>query len=191
MQAELDSDIYNPEYNARIEYRDPVFPPSCTLMLKLYTVDKVSKNLCCVGYGFLPIFIEVGTTTQPSVSKSEVKVGLDFYLPFWKLYIVQRNWQRCLCSEYHSQVRPSLHSQLRLTKFAFFFFSFLFFIVLLLTSAIDVSDEIIAKLSTIDATRESRMSMQNIRIGRKISRKFEAEKADLLTKNDHTNTQKN
>ena len=83
MQAELDSDIYNPEYNARIEYRDPVFPPSCTLMLKVYTVDKVSKNLCCVGYGFLPIFIEVGTTIQPPVSKSEVKVGLDFHLSFW------------------------------------------------------------------------------------------------------------
>ncbi|KAM7426567.1 Coiled-coil domain-containing protein 17 [Porites harrisoni] len=77
VQAELDSDIYNPEYNARIEYRDPVFPPSCTLMLKVYTVDKVSKNLCCVGYGFLPIFIEVGTTIQPPVSKSEVKVALN------------------------------------------------------------------------------------------------------------------
>ena len=52
-------------------------------MLKVYTVDRVSKNLCCVGYGFLPIFIEVGTTIQPPVSKSEVKVGLDFHLSFW------------------------------------------------------------------------------------------------------------
>ena len=77
VQAELDSDIYNPEYNARIEYREPVFPPSCTLMLKLYTVDMISKNLCCIGYGFLPIFIEVGTTNQPSVTSSGVKVGLD------------------------------------------------------------------------------------------------------------------
>ena len=118
MQAELDSDIYNPEYNARIEYRDPVFPPSCTLMLKVYTVDKVSKNLCCVGYGFLPIFIEVGTTIQPPVSKSEVKVGLDFHLSFWVV-----------------------------------------------------------------------MAMQNFRIGRKISHKFEAEKTDLLTKIDRKNTQ--
>ena len=53
-------------------------------------------------------------------------------------------------------------------------------IVPLLTSAIDVSDEIIAKLYAVDATRESRMAMQNFRIG--ISHKFEAEKADLLTK---------
>ena len=74
---------------------------------------------------------------------------------------------------YHSQVRPSLQIQLRLSKFARIFF---FPIVPLLTSAIDVSDEIIAKLSTIDATRESRMAMQNFRIGRKISLKFEAEK---------------
>ena len=81
---------------------------------------------------------------------------------------------------YHLQVRPSLQSQLRLCKFARIFFP----IVPLLTSAIDVSDEIIAKLYTIDATRGSRMAMQNFRIGRKISHKFEAEKADLLTKID-------
>ena len=67
---------------------------------------------------------------------------------------------------------------------------FFFPIVPLLTSAIDVSDKIIAKLYTIDATRESRMAMQNFRIGRKISHKFEAEKADLLTKIDRKNTQR-
>ena len=74
VQAELDSDIYNPEYNARVEYREPVFSQFCILMLKVYTVDRIARNLCCVGYGFLPIFIEVGTTNQPSVSSSEVKV---------------------------------------------------------------------------------------------------------------------
>ena len=63
-------------------------------------------------------------------------------------------------------------------------------IVPLLTSAIDVSDEIIAKLYTIDATRESRMAIQTFRIGRKISHKFEAEKADLLTKIYRKNTQR-
>ena len=83
MQAELDSDIYNPEYNARLEYREPVFAPSSTLMLKVYTVDRVTKNLCCVGYAFLPIFVEVGTTNQPSVSSSQVKVG---QLNSYKLY---------------------------------------------------------------------------------------------------------
>lgn len=74
VQAELDSDIYNPEYNARLEYREPVFSPSCILMLKVYTVDRIARNLCCVGYGFLPIFIEAGTTNPPSVSSSDVKV---------------------------------------------------------------------------------------------------------------------
>ena len=74
VQAELDTDIYNPEYNARLEYREPVFSPFCILMLKVYTVDRIARNLCCLGYGFLPIFIEVGTTNPPSVSSSEVKV---------------------------------------------------------------------------------------------------------------------
>lgn len=77
VQATLDSDIYNPDYNCRTEYRDPVFPQSCTLMLKVYTVDRISKTLCCVGYGFLPIFVEVGTTKQPSVSSSNVKVAFN------------------------------------------------------------------------------------------------------------------
>ena len=74
VQAELDSDIYNPEYNARQEFREPVFSPSCIIMLKVYTVDRIGRNLCCVGYGFLPVFIEVGTTNPPSVTSSEVKV---------------------------------------------------------------------------------------------------------------------
>ncbi|KAJ7386478.1 Coiled-coil domain-containing protein 17 [Desmophyllum pertusum] len=43
VQAELDSDIYNPEYNARLEYREPVFPPSSILMLKVYTVERMGK----------------------------------------------------------------------------------------------------------------------------------------------------
>ncbi|PFX30101.1 hypothetical protein AWC38_SpisGene5082 [Stylophora pistillata] len=77
VQATLDSDIYNPEYNYRTEYRDPVFPQSCTLMLKVYTVDRISKTLCCVGYGFLPIFVEVGTTKQPSVSSGNAKVAFN------------------------------------------------------------------------------------------------------------------
>ena len=242
MQAELDSDIYNPEYNARIEYRDPVFPPSCTLMLKVYTVDKVSKNLCCVGYGFLPIFIEVGTTIQPPVSKSEVKVGLDFHLSFWVVLFRRIDHSR----KYHNIPQCSLFVTPKFCISIVFSFSWelkwpqgklktmlmqnfgvtdkehygmlwyfwsgqlsltsqaksskpataveicedFFPIVPLLTSAIDVSDEIIAKLYTIDATRESRMAMQNFRIGRKISHKFEAEKADLLTKIDRKNTQR-
>ena len=231
MQAELDSDIYNPDYNARIEYRDPVFPPSCTLMLKLYTVDKVSKNLCCVGYGFLPIFIEVGTTIQPPVSKSEVKVGLDFHLSSWVVLFRRIDDSR----KYHNIPQCSLFVTPKVCISIVFSFSWelkwpqeklktmlmqsfgvtskghygmLWYFwsgqlsltsqaksskpatAVRLSSAIDVSDEIIAKSSTIDATRDSRMAMQNFRIGRKISHKFEAEKADLLTKNDHKNAQK-
>lgn len=52
-------------------------------------------------------------------------------------------------------------------------------------SAISVSDEIIAKIYTIDATQDSGMAVQNFRW----ITKFEAEKADLLTKKDHNNTQ--
>ena len=90
VQAELDSDIYNPEYSARLEYREPVFPPSSILMLKVYTVESVSKSLCCVGFGILPIFLEVGTTKQPDIGTSQVKVGAngnnDLFVQ-WDIYL--------------------------------------------------------------------------------------------------------
>ena len=34
-QATLDTDVYNPDYNVRLEYRDPVTPATSTLMLKV------------------------------------------------------------------------------------------------------------------------------------------------------------
>lgn len=77
VQAELDSDIYNPEYNARLEYREPVFPPSSILMLKVYTVESISKSLRCLGFAIIPIFLEVGTTKQPDIGASQVKVGFS------------------------------------------------------------------------------------------------------------------
>lgn len=77
VQAELDSDIYNPEYNARLEYREPVFPPSSILMLKVYTVESISKSLRCVGFAIIPIFLEVGTTKQPEIGASQGKVALN------------------------------------------------------------------------------------------------------------------
>lgn len=90
VQAELDSDIYNPEYNARLEYREPVFPPSSILMLKVYTVESISKSLRCVGFAIIPIFLEVGTTKQPDIGASQVKVGAsngDDLLVQWDVYL--------------------------------------------------------------------------------------------------------
>lgn len=90
VQAELDSDIYNPEYNARLEYREPVFPPSSILMLKVYTVESISKSLRCVGFAIIPIFLKVGTTKQPDIGASQVKVGVsdsDDLLVQWDTYL--------------------------------------------------------------------------------------------------------
>ena len=77
VQAKRDSDIYNYEYNARLEYGEAVFPPSSILMLKVYIVESISKSLCYVGFGILPIFLEVGTTKQPDIGASQVKVGAN------------------------------------------------------------------------------------------------------------------
>ncbi|XP_031564319.1 uncharacterized protein LOC116299741 isoform X2 [Actinia tenebrosa] len=76
-QSKLYSDIYNPEFDHRLEFREPVFPATSTLMLKVYTVDRLSKKLCCLGYAVLPIFLKLGSTDPPSNNSDTEKFSLN------------------------------------------------------------------------------------------------------------------
>ena len=62
----IDSDIYNPEFDYRLEFRDPAPPPSLTLRLKVlltsfsetsFGFDAISMQLCnytfCVSYVYI------------------------------------------------------------------------------------------------------------------------------------------
>ncbi|KAL4236724.1 Coiled-coil domain-containing protein 17 [Mactra antiquata] len=67
--VKLDSDVYNPVYEEKIEFRETNIPPTATLLLKVYTIDNFYKTLTVVGYCTLNVFVETGTERQPNVDK--------------------------------------------------------------------------------------------------------------------------
>uniref|UniRef100_A0A8W8LP49 Uncharacterized protein n=1 Tax=Magallana gigas TaxID=29159 RepID=A0A8W8LP49_MAGGI len=75
--ANLDSDIYNPVYETKTEYRENNIPPSSTIMLKVYIVDNFYKNLTVIGYATLNVFVESGTKKQPNIDKPGPQVSLN------------------------------------------------------------------------------------------------------------------
>ncbi|XP_064605743.1 uncharacterized protein LOC135470637 [Liolophura sinensis] len=115
----LDSDIYNPVYEHKEEIRDPDIPATATLVLKLYTMDNFYKELTCVGYSLLNIFVESGTERQPTVD-SGVQVSLNEGAHQLRLY--QRGpdgdepvSERCL-RESHTRYIPAASILVRLVK---------------------------------------------------------------------------
>ena len=63
---DLDSGIYNPRYNLRLELRDPCFTQTSLVLLKIYTIEKESKMLKVVGYAGLNLFCKKGSEEVPS-----------------------------------------------------------------------------------------------------------------------------
>ncbi|KAG9350992.1 hypothetical protein JZ751_024881, partial [Albula glossodonta] len=52
-------------------------PPSATLLLKLYTVDRFSLRMVLVGWTALGLFVESGSETQPSIDTGALQVSLN------------------------------------------------------------------------------------------------------------------
>ncbi|XP_053395523.1 uncharacterized protein LOC128555844 isoform X3 [Mercenaria mercenaria] len=67
--VKLDSDVYNPVYEEKVEFRETNIPPTATLLLKIYTIDNFYKTLTVIGYATLNVFVETGTERQPVVDK--------------------------------------------------------------------------------------------------------------------------
>ncbi|XP_070562570.1 uncharacterized protein [Ptychodera flava] len=73
----LDSDIFNPVYNFRQEFRDLAIPPTATLLIKVYSIDRFTKRLTVVGFASLNIFVVSGTEKQPPADTGAVQVSLN------------------------------------------------------------------------------------------------------------------
>ncbi|XP_052774398.1 uncharacterized protein LOC128212988 isoform X3 [Mya arenaria] len=67
--VKLDSDVYNPVFEEKVEFRETNIPPTATLLLKVYTIDNFYKSLTVVGYSTINVFVETGTERQPNVDK--------------------------------------------------------------------------------------------------------------------------
>ncbi|KAH9523455.1 hypothetical protein Btru_040051 [Bulinus truncatus] len=75
--VKIDSDIFNPVYEHRAEFREPQIPPSATLLFKVYTIDNFYRQLTVVGYAALKVFVESGSERQPTIDKAGVQISLN------------------------------------------------------------------------------------------------------------------
>ncbi|CAL1538632.1 unnamed protein product [Lymnaea stagnalis] len=75
--VKIDSEIFNPVYEHRSEFRETQIPPSATLLFKVYTIDNFYRQLTVVGYAALNVFVESGTERQPSVDKAGLQISLN------------------------------------------------------------------------------------------------------------------
>ncbi|KAJ8277881.1 hypothetical protein GJAV_G00081220 [Gymnothorax javanicus] len=74
---DLNSTIFEPVYDERVEVRCPNMPPSATLLLKVYTVDRFSLKMVLVGWTALGLFVESGSEIQPSVDTAALQISLN------------------------------------------------------------------------------------------------------------------
>ncbi|XP_078575992.1 uncharacterized protein LOC144861823 isoform X4 [Branchiostoma floridae x Branchiostoma japonicum] len=75
--VDLDSNIFEPSYNFRMEFREAALPPSSILLLKVYATDRFRKQLTVVGWATLNVFVETGTQRQPMVDTPGLQVSLN------------------------------------------------------------------------------------------------------------------
>ncbi|KAK2156510.1 hypothetical protein LSH36_211g01013 [Paralvinella palmiformis] len=73
----LDSDIYNAVYDYRVEIREPNISPTATLLLKVYTVGRFSKQLTVAGFATLNIFVQRGSNEQPPSDTAGTQLSLN------------------------------------------------------------------------------------------------------------------
>ncbi|XP_048587115.1 uncharacterized protein LOC5517188 isoform X2 [Nematostella vectensis] len=106
VQAKLSSDVFNPEYDCRLEFREPVLPATSTLMVKMYTVDRVTKKLSCVGYSVLPVFLQIGTTKQPVADTGDNKVALNDGAHQIRIYNGTPNLSQPMSEDIINQLTP-------------------------------------------------------------------------------------
>ncbi|XP_051866605.1 uncharacterized protein LOC127567700 [Pristis pectinata] len=74
---DLNSNIFEPFYNHRTEFRNPRMPPSATLLLKVYAIDRFSLKLVLIGWAALNVFVESGNETIPTVDSGVVQISLN------------------------------------------------------------------------------------------------------------------
>ncbi|KAH7460318.1 hypothetical protein KRP22_008428 [Phytophthora ramorum] len=60
------SDAFDPTFDAYVEYRQSSFNPTLTLIIRVDTVELVSKRPVILGYSVFPVFLDVETRDQPN-----------------------------------------------------------------------------------------------------------------------------
>ncbi|XP_063795456.1 uncharacterized protein LOC134957448 isoform X2 [Pseudophryne corroboree] len=76
-RIDLNSDIFNPFYNYSVQINAPSLPPTSTLLLKVYTVDRFTRDLSLVGWAAVNLFVESGTQRVPKSDSAGAQVSLN------------------------------------------------------------------------------------------------------------------
>nr|XP_033771786.1 coiled-coil domain-containing protein 17 isoform X2 [Geotrypetes seraphini] len=74
---DLNSSVFEPQYNYLVQIRKPGIPASATLLLKLYSIERFSLQLVLIGWAALNLFVESGTQNFPKVDSGGVQVSLN------------------------------------------------------------------------------------------------------------------
>ncbi|XP_075472235.1 coiled-coil domain-containing protein 17 isoform X1 [Ascaphus truei] len=74
---DLYSDIFQPFYNYSTQIQAPNIPPTATLLLKVYTIDRFSRELVLIGWASLSLFVESGTQKAPISDSGGVQISLN------------------------------------------------------------------------------------------------------------------
>ncbi|XP_068095596.1 coiled-coil domain-containing protein 17 isoform X2 [Hyperolius riggenbachi] len=74
---DLNSDIFNPYYKYFVQINSTNIPPTSTLLLKVYTIDRFSRELVLIGWAALKLFVESETHKEPTSDSAEVQVSLN------------------------------------------------------------------------------------------------------------------
>ncbi|KAG7385620.1 Coiled-coil domain-containing protein 17 [Phytophthora pseudosyringae] len=64
--AAVVSDVFDPVFDAYVEYRQHNFNPTLTLVIRVDTIELVSKRPVILGYTVFPVFLDVDTRGQPN-----------------------------------------------------------------------------------------------------------------------------
>ncbi|KAL3657350.1 hypothetical protein V7S43_017669 [Phytophthora oleae] len=63
--AAVTSNAFDPEFDTYVEYRQSSFNPTLTLVIRVDTIELVSKRPVILGYCVFPVFIDVESRDQP------------------------------------------------------------------------------------------------------------------------------
>nr|DBA17750.1 TPA: hypothetical protein GDO54_016076 [Pyxicephalus adspersus] len=76
-RIDLNSDIFHPRYSYSVQIHSPNMPPTSTLLLKVYTLDRFSRELALIGWAALNLFVESGTKRAPSSDSGGIQISLN------------------------------------------------------------------------------------------------------------------
>ncbi|KAM4722943.1 LOW QUALITY PROTEIN: coiled-coil domain-containing protein 17 [Rhinophrynus dorsalis] len=74
---DLNSDIFQPFYNYSLQIQSSNLPPTATLLLKVYTIDRFMKVITLIGWAAINLFVESETEKAPTSDSGDLKIYLN------------------------------------------------------------------------------------------------------------------